>query len=135
TLARLGIYQLAGSQEAYQSLLHFALNSTTLPDSLVVIVLDWARPWTFVETLQRWIKFIEVGIERVKKEGSVGAKDDWTKGKAVVEEMQEILERFIKNYVSDDTSTASGTVPASSEEDEIDHIVGNQSLKKIFKLN
>ncbi|CAG8513588.1 12728_t:CDS:2 [Racocetra fulgida] len=109
-----------GSQEAYQSLLHFALNSTTLPDSLVVIVLDWARPWTFVETLQRWIKFIEVGIERVKKEGSVGAKDDWTKGKAVVEEMQEILERFIKNYANElDTSTASGTVPASSEEDEV----------------
>jgi len=124
TLARLGLYQLAGSQEAYQSLLHFALNSTTLPDSLVVIVLDWARPWTFVETLQRWIKFIELGIERVKKEGSVGAKDDWTKGKAIVEEMQETLDRFIRNYTKSyahepDTSTANGTVPASSEEDEV----------------
>ncbi|CAG8453696.1 11772_t:CDS:2 [Gigaspora rosea] len=35
-----GLYQLSGSQEAYQSLLHFVPNSTTLPDSLVVIVLD-----------------------------------------------------------------------------------------------
>ncbi|RIB08328.1 dynein light intermediate chain-domain-containing protein [Gigaspora rosea] len=133
TLARLGLYQLAGSQEAYQSLLHFALNSTTLPDSLVVIVLDWARPWTFVETLQRWIKFIELGIERVKKEGSVGAKDDWTKGKAIVEEMQETLERFIRNYTKSyahepDTSTANGTVPASSEEDEVTLPLGDGVL-------
>ncbi|CAG8725000.1 10819_t:CDS:2, partial [Dentiscutata erythropus] len=133
TLARLGIYQLVGSQEAYQSLLHFALNSTTLPDSLVVIVLDWARPWTFVETLQRWIKFVELGIERVKKEGAVGSKDDWTKGKAVIEEMQETLERFIRNYTKNyanepDTSTANGTVPASSEADEVTLPLGDGVL-------
>ncbi|CAG8597025.1 4447_t:CDS:2, partial [Scutellospora calospora] len=117
TLARLGIYQLAGSQEAYQSLLHFALNSTTLPDSLVVIVLDWARPWTFVETLQRWIKFIELGIERVKKEGAVGSKDNWTKGKAIIDEMQEAH-----------ASTANGAVPASSEAEEVELPLGDGVL-------
>ncbi|CAG8547278.1 13685_t:CDS:2 [Acaulospora colombiana] len=89
TLARLGLYQLAGSQDAYQSLLRFSLNSTTLPDSLVVIVLDWARPWNFIETLQRWVKFVERGIENIKTEGASGSKDGWTKGKAIVDEMKE----------------------------------------------
>ena len=89
TLTRLGIYQLAGSHESYQSLLRFALNASTLSDSLVVIVLDWERPWTFMETLQRWIKFLELGIENIKAEGGNGSKDGWTKGKAVIEELKE----------------------------------------------
>lgn len=54
-----------------------------------MIVLDWARPWTFIETLQRWIKFLEVGIENIKTEGSSGTKDGWSKGKVVVEELKE----------------------------------------------
>nr|CAG8524817.1 2988_t:CDS:10 [Entrophospora candida] len=89
TLARLGIYQLAGSEDAYRPLLKFALNYKTLPDSLVVIVLDWTRPWTFIETLQRWIKFIESSIKDVCSEGGTGSKSGWTKGKAVVDELKE----------------------------------------------
>ncbi|CAJ0828560.1 968_t:CDS:2 [Entrophospora sp. SA101] len=98
TLARLGIYQLAGSEDAYRPLLKFALNYKTLPDSLVVIVLDWTRPWTFIETLQRWIKFIESSIKDVCSEGGTGSKSGWTKGKAVVDELKESLERFIQKY-------------------------------------
>ncbi|RHZ89821.1 hypothetical protein Glove_9g161 [Diversispora epigaea] len=119
TLARLGLYQLAGSQEAYQSLLRFALNSSTLPDSLVVIVLDWARPWTFVETLQRWAKFLEKGVENIKTEGAAGAKDGWTKGKAVVDEMKEALEYFIQNYNAQDTNTTNGTGAPSTEAETV----------------
>lgn len=89
TLARLGIYQLAGSEDAYRPLLKFALNYKTLPDSLVVVVLDWTRPWTFIETLQRWIKFVESSIKDVCSEGGTGSKSGWTKGKAVVDELKE----------------------------------------------
>ncbi|CAG8435905.1 682_t:CDS:2 [Funneliformis caledonium] len=106
TLARLGLYQLAGSYESYQPLLRFALNSSTLPHSLVVVVLDWARPWTFIETLQKWIKFVELGIESVKKEGNVGSKDGWTKGKAVVDELK-------------DLHAANPNATVNSEEDDV----------------
>ncbi|GBC09418.1 hypothetical protein RclHR1_08850001 [Rhizophagus clarus] len=118
TLTRLGIYQLAGSHESYHSLLRFALNYSTLPDSLVVIVLDWARPWTFIETLQRWIKFLEVGIENIKKEGSSGSKDGWTKGKVVVQELKESIERFIQTY-SEPDSTNQNAAAVNSESDDI----------------
>ncbi|KAG9303822.1 hypothetical protein G9A89_018719 [Geosiphon pyriformis] len=106
TIARLGLYQLAGSQKAYNSLLRFALNSTTLADSLVVIVLDWARPWTFIETLQRWIKLVQEGIHAIRAEGAVtGSKSDWTEGQKVVEEVKESLLRFIQNYTDPDSAT------------------------------
>jgi len=118
TLTRLGIYQLAGSHESYQSLLRFGLNSSTLPDSLVVIVLDWARPWTFVETLQRWIKFLELGIENVKTEGGNGSKDGWTRGKVVVEELKESIERFIQTY-SDPDSANPNAAAVNSESDDV----------------
>ncbi|CAB4486647.1 dynein light intermediate chain [Rhizophagus irregularis] len=117
TLTRLGIYQLAGSHESYQSLLRFALNSSTLPDSLVVIVLDWARPWTFIETLQRWIKFLEVGIENIKTEGSSGTKDGWSKGKVVVEELKESIERFIQTYSEPDSTNPNAATVNSESED------------------
>lgn len=117
TLARLGLYQLAGSYESYQPLLRFALNSSTLPHSLVVVVLDWARPWTFIETLQKWIKFVELGIESVKKEGNVGSKDGWTKGKAVVDELKDLLEKFIQKYSEPDAANPNATV--NSEEDDV----------------
>jgi dynein light intermediate chain 1, cytosolic len=81
---------LAGSDKAYHSLLRFALNITTVPDSLVMIVLDWSCPWTFIESLQRWIKVVEQAIDAVKKEGAAGEKDDWTKGKVLLEEMAEL---------------------------------------------
>lgn len=117
TLARLGIYQLAGSHESYQSLLRFALNSSTLPDSLVVIVLDWARPWTFIETLQRWIKFLEAGIENIKSEGDVGAKDGWTKGKAVIDELKESIVKFVQNYAEPDSNNPNPTVNSENDDD------------------
>ncbi|CAG8533186.1 10213_t:CDS:2 [Ambispora leptoticha] len=110
TIARLGLYQLAGSQPAYHSLLRFVLNVTTLPDSLVVIVLDWARPWTFAETLQRWIKVLESAIQNVKAEGQIpGSKDGWTQGKVVVDGLVESLERFIQNYKEPKEPNAANT--------------------------
>ncbi|GBC13143.2 dynein light intermediate chain-domain-containing protein [Rhizophagus irregularis DAOM 181602=DAOM 197198] len=89
TLTRLGIYQLA----------------------------DWARPWTFIETLQRWIKFLEVGIENIKTEGSSGTKDGWSKGKVVVEELKESIERFIQTYSEPDSTNPNAATVNSESED------------------
>ncbi|RUS14848.1 hypothetical protein BC937DRAFT_93239 [Endogone sp. FLAS-F59071] len=99
TIARLGLYQLSLAHPAYQSLLKFALNSSTLPDTLVVILLDWSRPWTFVETLERWVSLLERQINEVCREGGVsGSSNAWTKGKAVVDELKERMEHYIQTY-------------------------------------
>ncbi|KAG5461124.1 MAG: hypothetical protein BJ554DRAFT_6730, partial [Olpidium bornovanus] len=81
-LAHLGIFQLGASEPVYRSLLSFAINADTLPDSLVVITLDWTRPWRFVETLQRWLSVFEESVLHVEHEGGGRADGKWSRGKA-----------------------------------------------------
>ncbi|KAJ7228234.1 dynein light intermediate chain-domain-containing protein [Mycena pura] len=60
TLARLSVYTVPSSGPAYTSLLpHFAPPRTALPHTLVMIVLDWTRPWTFVDELETWLQWVE----------------------------------------------------------------------------
>lgn len=59
TLARLSIYQLPSPSPPYPALLPLSLSKKTLLDSLVVIVLDWERPWSFVRELKEWIAMLE----------------------------------------------------------------------------
>lgn len=68
-------------------LLKFALGTDSLADSAVIIVLDWTRPWEFLETLQRWIDVLQHRIDEICKEGSAG--ESWSRGKAVVDELRE----------------------------------------------
>jgi dynein light intermediate chain 1 len=58
-IARIGIHQLAGDP-AYASLLKYAVNQETIADDLVVmIVLDWSKPWDFVKSIEHWVEVIE----------------------------------------------------------------------------
>ncbi|KAF8946960.1 hypothetical protein BGZ47_010794 [Haplosporangium gracile] len=97
TVARLGIYQVAGSHKSYHALLKYCLNTKTIADTVIMIVLDWAKPWTFMETLQRWIKVLEGALQQICREGAV-ATATWTKGKALMDELQEKLARFLQEY-------------------------------------
>ncbi|KAG0379829.1 hypothetical protein BGX24_011428 [Mortierella sp. AD032] len=97
TVARLGIYQVAGSHKSYHALLKYCLNTKTIPESVIMIVLDWSKPWTFMETLQRWIKVLESALQQICQEGAV-ATATWTKGKALMDELQEKLARFLQEY-------------------------------------
>ncbi|OAQ28955.1 DLIC-domain-containing protein [Linnemannia elongata AG-77] len=97
TVARLGIYQVAGSHKSYHALLKYCLNTKTVADSVIMIVLDWAKPWTFMETLERWIKVLEGALQQICQEGAV-ATATWTKGKALMDELQEKLARFLQEY-------------------------------------
>lgn len=45
---------------SYTALLpHFLAPRSSLLQTLVVIVLDWTRPWTFVEELETWLSWVE----------------------------------------------------------------------------
>lgn len=60
TLARLSVYTIPSSAPAYTLLLpHFLPPCSSLPQTLVMIVLDWTRPWSFVEELQSWLQWVE----------------------------------------------------------------------------
>ncbi|KAI7829471.1 dynein light intermediate chain-domain-containing protein [Gamsiella multidivaricata] len=108
TVARLGLYQIAGSHKSYHALLKYCLNTKTIADSVVVIVLDWSKPWTFMETLHRWVKVLESAIQQICQEGAV-ATATWTKGKAMMDELQEKLSRFLQDYNEPQSNQSAGT--------------------------
>lgn len=78
----------------------YALNATSFPDTTILIVLDWQRPWRFVESLQRWFKVIEDGVANVRAEGREGS-GNWSKGGVVVDEGMERCNfyPFILNFL------------------------------------
>jgi hypothetical protein len=60
TLARLSVYTVPSSASSYTALLpHFLPPRSSLLQTLIIIVLDWTRPWTFVEELQTWLTWVE----------------------------------------------------------------------------
>ena len=60
TLARLSVYTVPSSASSYTALLpHFLPPRSSLLQTLIIIVLDWTRPWTFIEELQTWLTWIE----------------------------------------------------------------------------
>ncbi|KAI0065700.1 hypothetical protein BV25DRAFT_1879543 [Artomyces pyxidatus] len=64
TLARLSVYTVPSSAQSYTALIpHFLPPRTSLPHTLVLIVLDWTRPWTFLEELHTWLTWIERWVQ------------------------------------------------------------------------
>lgn len=60
TLARLSVYTIPSPEDSYTSLLpHFLPPRSSLPHALVMIILDWTHPWTFVDELETWLLWVE----------------------------------------------------------------------------
>ncbi|KAG8834064.1 hypothetical protein FRC17_009627 [Serendipita sp. 399] len=60
TIARLSVYTVQSSNPVHTALIpHVLPPKSSLGNTLVMIVLDWTKPWTFVEQLEFWIKWIE----------------------------------------------------------------------------
>ncbi|KAJ3516133.1 hypothetical protein NLJ89_g1310 [Agrocybe chaxingu] len=89
TLARLSVYTVPSSASSYISLLpHFLPPRTTLLSTLAIIVLDWTRPWTFVEELETWLTWIETW-----------AKGDGSRELEIIrEESRERLQSHLQHY-------------------------------------
>ncbi|KAL8824251.1 MAG: hypothetical protein Q9170_008215 [Blastenia crenularia] len=66
-LARLSIYLLSESSPSFSSLVKPLLTSERIPETLVVILLDWADPWSWARQVRDWIRFLK---------GVVGTWDD-----------------------------------------------------------
>ena len=56
----MSVYTVPSAAASYTALLpHFLPPRSALLQTLVVIVLDWTRPWTFVEELETWLSWVE----------------------------------------------------------------------------
>ncbi|KAG9038608.1 hypothetical protein FRB95_000830 [Tulasnella sp. JGI-2019a] len=89
TLARLSVYTVPSSSPAHLALIpHFLPPKSSLLQTLVMIVLDWARPSTFLDQMRTWLEWI----------------DRWAQGdgarelEAMHEEGKERLQSHIQHY-------------------------------------
>jgi dynein light intermediate chain 1, cytosolic len=60
TLARLSVYTVQSSNPTHLGLVSQVLPAkTSLHNTLVMILLDWTKPWTFVEQLENWLIWVD----------------------------------------------------------------------------
>lgn len=58
TLARLSLYLLSTPSPSFTPLIKPYLNPRTLPNMLIVILLDWNHPWLWIRQLRDWIRVL-----------------------------------------------------------------------------
>lgn len=57
-LARVSTYLLSEPSAAFAPLLKPLLTPKSIPDTLIVILLDWENPWTWVRQLRQWVRLL-----------------------------------------------------------------------------
>ncbi|KAL3418958.1 Cytoplasmic dynein 1 light intermediate chain 2 [Phlyctema vagabunda] len=57
-LARLSLYLLADPSPSFIPLLKPLLTPQSIPNTLIVILLDWSQPWFWLRQLQNWIRLL-----------------------------------------------------------------------------
>ena len=50
----------------HKGLLKFAVSAESLQDTIVVFVADMSRPWTVMESLQKWASVLQEHIDKMK---------------------------------------------------------------------
>ncbi|KAL1664318.1 dynein light intermediate chain-domain-containing protein [Schizophyllum commune] len=104
TLARLSVYTVPSSQPTYTSLLpHFIPPQNNLQHSLFMIVLDWTKPWTFVDELQTWLGWVDQWAHGTEDRELVIAR----------EEARERLQYYLQHY-TDPSIPASTSISAAA---------------------
>ncbi|KAL4799685.1 dynein light intermediate chain-domain-containing protein [Aspergillus venezuelensis] len=58
TLARVSAYLLSEPSLSFAPLLKPLLTPQSIPDTSVVILLDWSDPWTWVRRLREWVRLL-----------------------------------------------------------------------------
>ncbi|KAL9101245.1 MAG: hypothetical protein Q9163_003478 [Psora crenata] len=100
-LARLSIYLLSDPLPSFAPLLKPLFTPKSIAETLLVVLLDWNEPWTWVRKLRDWIVLLRT-ITASLPEASKRALEDTMK------EWQE-KKRGISSYDASGTSTANET--------------------------
>lgn len=64
-LTRCNVWILDGDLY-HKGLLKFAVTPQSLPDCLAVLVADMSRPWTIMESLQKWASVLRDHVDKLK---------------------------------------------------------------------
>ncbi|KAL1838638.1 hypothetical protein VTJ49DRAFT_2445 [Mycothermus thermophilus] len=68
TLARISLYTLERPSPAFADLLRPLLTPETIPNTLIVVLLDWAEPWKWMRQLREWILLLRTVLISLSNE-------------------------------------------------------------------
>jgi dynein light intermediate chain 1 len=54
-LARISLYLLSNPAPSFTSLIKPLLTPKSIPNTLIVILLDWSQPWSWMRQLREWL--------------------------------------------------------------------------------
>lgn len=117
TLARLSVYTVPSSNPSYTALLpHFLPPRTCLPHTLVMIVLDWTRPWTFVEELEVWFKWIDDWVNSdSSREAQIAREEGRERCKCrLTALLSSVYISIVQSHLQHYTEPSSDPIPATS---------------------
>ncbi|CDR87260.1 related to dynein light-intermediate chain [Sporisorium scitamineum] len=114
TMAALASATFSASISSFAS----KLSIDSLKDSIVVILLDWEQPWTFLEQLRNWLSILRELVDGAA-DGALSAQQQrdakWSRTRVALDEMKERLEAYIRAYVEpSQKSTESSDQPNGS---------------------
>merc|ERR1712205_79564 len=85
---RLNVWKLNGAEQ--HQLLQFALNPQMLLSTVVMVVVDFSKPWTFQASVEEWLRLL--------REQLLAAYDECPEA-GLEQQHQAALSRFFQNYV------------------------------------
>ncbi|KAK4183698.1 putative dynein 1 light intermediate chain 1 [Podospora australis] len=68
TLARISLYTLTNPSPTFASLLRPLLTPQSIPNTLIVILLDWSQPWKWMRQLREWILLLRTVLISLSNE-------------------------------------------------------------------
>ncbi|MCJ1379207.1 hypothetical protein MMC17_002307 [Xylographa soralifera] len=84
TLARLSFYTLPEALQVYVPLLLPLLTAQTIPNTLLVILLDWSEPWNWVRLMKDWVQFLRevlTSLDDDAKDSMEETMREWQQGR------------------------------------------------------
>ncbi|KAI9145036.1 dynein light intermediate chain-domain-containing protein [Paraphysoderma sedebokerense] len=68
-IARLSFYHISHFQSTLTSLLQIPFSPSSLKDFAAIIAIDWSKPWSIVEQVERWLRVLETLISQIANKG------------------------------------------------------------------
>ncbi|KAK1764078.1 dynein light intermediate chain-domain-containing protein [Phialemonium atrogriseum] len=75
TLARISLYTLTSPCLAFSSLLQPLLTPQSIPNTLIVVLLDWSQPWKWMRQLRQWILLLRTVLVSLSMESKDTMED------------------------------------------------------------
>ncbi|KAL2812388.1 dynein light intermediate chain-domain-containing protein [Aspergillus granulosus] len=78
TLARVSAYLLSEPSLSFAPLLKPLLTPQSIPETLVVVLLDWSDPWTWVRRLREWVRLLRHVLISLDDEAKIVLEENMT---------------------------------------------------------